>query len=377
VSSTEVVSVSEADQFQSGKSQFACGYYGVAMLRSMAPVGSVPTLTPAQIAQHAEQWYTEANGPDTLANTYGMTTAQLYALLLQIGLHYQAAPADLAHVRAWLTDGIPCVLAVEETSVHDLELDANPYPWTAAGNHIIVATGVTTSGDLLVRDSANCTDLYDPNSLRPGPRRYRADALRFVSVTAVIPPWRPRPTAGLDPTTTPLQQEEELVTINIQTPGVAAFYTATGDVWTCKYRYDATQKRMIVSGGGAVLGHGILAFYQKYGGDALCGLTYLGLPLTGEAGIAQGVVIQAFERGIVVYDPQHHLDRPLASGDIYLLNLTSGAGQSLLKRLFALVEQRKLDDLTARLNTQPDVQAQARLAQALATLAHIHEESAA
>ena len=77
--------------------------------------------------------------------------------------------------------------------MYDIGLgDVVPYPWTAKGNHIIVLTGVTANGNFLVRDSANCTNLYDPNSLRPGPREYQASKLQLVSATAVIPPWLPR-----------------------------------------------------------------------------------------------------------------------------------------------------------------------------------------
>src|SRR5215831_5039036 len=86
----EIIDVHEADQFQPGKSQFACGYFACAIARSMAPVGQPPTLRMAQIIADAEQWYTQYDGSDDISNTDGMTPEQEYTLLHQIGLHYQA-----------------------------------------------------------------------------------------------------------------------------------------------------------------------------------------------------------------------------------------------------------------------------------------------
>jgi hypothetical protein len=75
----------------------------------------------------------------------------------------------------------------------------NPYAWMPSGNHIILVTGVTSDGNILTRDPANCTDLYDPNSLRPGPRKYQARTLHLISATVVAPPWRPRPMSTTPP----------------------------------------------------------------------------------------------------------------------------------------------------------------------------------
>jgi hypothetical protein len=74
---------------------------------------------------------------------------------------------------------------------------------------------------------------------------------------------------------------------------------------------------------GFVVGHGILNFYRHFGGDALNGLTYLGLPLSNEIPIEghPGVVKQEFERGWLVYDPHHEFDRPPGAGEVYLMHL--------------------------------------------------------
>ena len=204
-STGEVADFLEADQFQPAKSQFECGFFACAMARSMAPVGHPPTLTAAQVIADAEIWYTQYDGSNAASNMDGMSLPQLYALLSQIGLHYQAIALDISVVKSWVRVGYPVVIAITETSVRDLALgEKNPYPWNPAGTHVILVTGVTSDGNVLVRDSANCTNLYDPNSLRPGPRHYDAAALQLVSATVVVPPWLPRPASALPPQEAPM-----------------------------------------------------------------------------------------------------------------------------------------------------------------------------
>src|SRR5712692_2599973 len=97
---------------------------------------------------------------------------QLYNLLAQISLRYRASATNSDVLRAWLRLGYPVIVAGAESSFHDLALgDSVPYPWHPSGNHIIVLTGVAPDDSFLVRDTANVTDLYNPGSLRPGPRR--------------------------------------------------------------------------------------------------------------------------------------------------------------------------------------------------------------
>jgi hypothetical protein len=195
----EVGDFQEANQFQAGKSQFECGFFAVAMAKSMAQVGTPPTLTVQQVIADAENWYAQYNGSNAAWNTSGMSTQQEYDLLHQVGLHYQETALDITVVKKWLEAGYPVLIAIVETSVIDLELGRNPYPWRAAGNHIILVTGVAPDGQVLVRDPANVTNLYDPKSLRPGPRKYDAGKLQLVSATVVVPPWMPRPASGTPP----------------------------------------------------------------------------------------------------------------------------------------------------------------------------------
>jgi hypothetical protein len=195
---SEVVALNQADQFVGAHTAYACGFFAVMMCTSMAPPGQVPTKSSDKISSDALDAYARYNGDASASNSAGMSLPQLYSLLHDVGLHYQGTVLDMEHIRAWLRSGFPVIVAVAETSVHDLDLgDRVPYPWNPSGNHVIVLTGL--DGDaVLARDSAN---IVPPNSLRPGPRRYDAQLLAngLVSATAIVPPWRPRPDGDIDP----------------------------------------------------------------------------------------------------------------------------------------------------------------------------------
>ena len=107
-------------------------------------------------------------------------------------------------------------------------------------------------------------------------------------------------------------QQEETLTIDISNPTVASYFTQLdAQHWQCKST-------------GFIIQQGILDFYKSYGGDALCGLTYLGLPTGSETPVPgkQGVVTQEYERGTVAYDPAHVLDNPPGSGPVYVMHRT-------------------------------------------------------
>ncbi len=298
----EIVSIQQADQFQPGHSAYECGFFGVMMARSMAPLGQYPTLSAQQIVDQAEAAYARYDGNNSASNESGMSLQQLYDFLHEVGLHWQAIALDVNTIRAWVHAGFPVIVAVAETSIHDLALGgAVPYPWNPIGNHIIVITGVDDNGNFLVRDSANITPT---GALRPGPRSYDAAKLSFVSATAVVPPWKPRPDPTYDP------QKETTTMIDLTTPNVAFYFEDGGGNWKCKQT-------------GFTIHGGILQFYQNFGGNALCGLTYLGLPLSDEIAFEQDkpMVKQYFERGVVAYDPHHQEDNPPLAQDVYLMHI--------------------------------------------------------
>jgi hypothetical protein len=183
----EIADFCDADQFQPAKTQDACGFFSVAIVDAAAPVGKPCTKTVSQVITEAEAWYAQYDGSNAISNTAGMTLDQEYRLLAQVNLKYYPLGLNLNQIRGWLKAGYPVIICAPEFSFYDLGLnDTVPYYWTPVGNHIVVLTGVTSDGNFLVRDPANVTDLYNPNSLRPGPRKYDASKLQLLWATAII-----------------------------------------------------------------------------------------------------------------------------------------------------------------------------------------------
>jgi GH25 family lysozyme M1 (1,4-beta-N-acetylmuramidase) len=113
--------------------------------------------------------------------------------------------------------------------------------------------------------------------------------------------------------------EEKPIMIDLNNPTVASHFKAEGAAWKCK------DNNFTIHGE-------ILATYQKYGNNAFCGLSFLGLPSSNEIPITghSGVVYQRFERGVLCFDPvPHAIDTPpgLEKARVYPLHIDSGTGQ--------------------------------------------------
>jgi len=138
--------------------------------------------------------------------------------------------------------------------------------------------------------------------------------------------------------------EEENVQIDITNPGVAHYFTAlSATAWQCN------------AYGHSVVHDGILNFYKQYGNAALCGLTNIGLPKSNEVVISQDpyIVLQWFERGVVVWDPAHKFDNPPGSGPAYMAQLYND-GPATDPRLVSARQQ--IQQLQAQLAAQPPSQ---------------------
>src|SRR5258707_3561770 len=109
--SGEIATFRDIDQFQPTKTEYACGFFSCALVKAMAPVGQVPAQTVAEMIAEAEQWYAQDNGNDASSNTNGMTLQELYNLIVQIGLHFQASNTNTQTLRAWLRLGYPVIVA--------------------------------------------------------------------------------------------------------------------------------------------------------------------------------------------------------------------------------------------------------------------------
>lgn len=310
----EVAVFSEADQFLPGKTQLACGFFACAMALSMAPIGQQAKFTSQQITEMAEQWYAKYE-PN---NWSFMSDQQTYDLLQEIKLDYQVTSEDINIIERWVEAGYPVLVSLEETSVFDMELGHNPYTsWPPAGYHMILVTGVTGDGNVLCRDSANCTDLHIPNTLRRGPRKYKASSMKIRRAIAVAPPWYPRPIPKepLARLPEPRVISKEPAMIDLSNPWVKVYFTQVStnpDRWTCT--------------NGKSLFAGMLHGWRLMNGAPR-------LPIGDEVHVPgkKSAVYQRCEGGILLSDPDKELDAPNGPwAPCYLLKLDSELAQKLL-----------------------------------------------
>lgn len=116
---------------------------------------------------------------------------------------------------------------------------------------------------------------------------------------------------------------QENIMIELDTPGVSQFFAPSADgYWRC------VQNNHRVGGN-------ILSFYKRFGGMGLCGLTYLGLPLTDMFVPKSGTYAQLFERGAVIDDTNRIVDHAVglpSSEHCYLAHVDEGFAQVLISQ---------------------------------------------
>jgi hypothetical protein len=69
----EIASFLDVNQFQPGRTQFACGFFACSVVKSMSPVGQPPTQTAQEMIAEAEQWYAQFDGDNSMRNMDGMS----------------------------------------------------------------------------------------------------------------------------------------------------------------------------------------------------------------------------------------------------------------------------------------------------------------
>ena len=72
-STGEIASFLDVNQFQPGRTQFACGFFACLVVKSMSPVGQHPTQTAQEMISQAEQWYVQFDGDNSTRNMDGMS----------------------------------------------------------------------------------------------------------------------------------------------------------------------------------------------------------------------------------------------------------------------------------------------------------------
>ncbi|HET8911200.1 MAG TPA: hypothetical protein VFN23_07045 [Ktedonobacteraceae bacterium] len=288
----EIADFLDVSQFVGGRSAYECVAYSAALCFYAGPPEQGPTGTILQASNLAQYWYGREEGGNSASNTNGMSLEAEYDMLRGLNLTYKPLSATIEAVKDALMNRMAVLVCGAETGFYDLDLgDHVPYSWQPSGNHCIVASGITPTGNLLVHDCASIAR----SGVRPGPRRYDVSKMQLVSATAVCFSWL----------------EGEDMPIDINSPGVGNYFTESdGSHWLCKQ----TQK---------VLQYGNLSFYKQENG-----LKRLGLPVSNEIPLdSAGNTKQYFERGVLFYDPQHHYDNPPGSGSTYYAHLYGGPGE--------------------------------------------------
>ncbi len=183
--------VAPLTQFEQDESPDECVAYGAADIEYCGPPNGQPTGTAEQIDQLADKWYAQLEGNYGASNTNGMSVEALYTMLDGLSLTYTILPATVEAVRATLERLFqPILICGAERGFFDVALGRVPYAWDYSQyNHSIVVCGVTSTGNLLVRDYANL--MAKPGSVR----EYDASKMQLISATAVEPHWMKPPVA--------------------------------------------------------------------------------------------------------------------------------------------------------------------------------------
>jgi len=222
----ENADIASPSQFELGETEFACGFFTVAMCKYAGLPGKGPAGIPEQVDVWADTQYDALYGNHGPGQLGGVQISDMWNLFKTAGnLHFwdiaaitptSTQASDLAHVRSALNAGYLVAVTVDEASVHDLDVNggANPYSWNpqpGQATHVFLLTGAGVTGSfLLAEDTANVVGpLQGANTVRPGPRRYdeKSIAMHWASVVQLVGPdashpWM-KPIPSADPTTWP------------------------------------------------------------------------------------------------------------------------------------------------------------------------------
>ena len=193
-------------QFEAGETEFACGFFAGATVRSAVPPNS--PFRKDETAETVDQWadhqYALVYGSFGSNMTGGISIDELHTVFHNAGnLHYWDLPisptssqsSDLANIKRALQAGYPVVATIVEASVRDVTGDipaGNPYEWNPVCNtnscptHVIVYCGIDKNGNLLAVDYANVVGpLQGNNSVRAWPRHYDIATIDNTFATVV------------------------------------------------------------------------------------------------------------------------------------------------------------------------------------------------
>jgi hypothetical protein len=134
--------------------------------------------------------------------------------------------------------------------------------------------------------------------------------------------------AYLQPPAAPQIKTGDLKMLELTDPMGRLFSDSTNSCWVC----NANKIR---------IGGDHLVFFRKHEG-------IFGLPLTSEIRLAQypQATFVVYERVIAVFDPEHKIDNPPGSGDVYLIHIDGGIGQQMVAKPLVTALNAQIKQLT-------------------------------
>lgn len=187
------VFVSDVNQFIVGFSVEMCVAATGALIYHSTKPGSSNPYTVNDVQQMMLQYYARETGSDTSQS--GLSLAQEQDMYTRMGLKFVTLPisasslhaSDMANVTNALKSGFLVAICGAETGFIYLNGDTVPYAWTPTGNHCIAATGLDSTGNFIVRDTASLVqaDNFSPDTAQV----YDNSKMNLISGLAIIPSW--------------------------------------------------------------------------------------------------------------------------------------------------------------------------------------------
>lgn len=199
-----IADYAQTSQFEPAETEFACGFFAVALNKYAGFPGKGPTGTSEEVDTWADHEYDLIYGTHGANETGGISIDELHTVLSHAGLQYTDLPmvnasseqaSDLTHIHLALDAGYPVIVTIVESSVGDLETHGNPYEWnpvcdsSSCPTHVVTYVGYGP-GYFLVVDPANVTGpLQGTNAVRPWPRKYNDQTINHHFATVVRLPF--------------------------------------------------------------------------------------------------------------------------------------------------------------------------------------------
>ena len=183
---TELASFPYGSQFEGGESAYLCVFYGVADIAASGPPGKPPAEDWEWVDQTADDLANKIQGAGAYETSQGASTQDEQVALSDFNLKWKVLENSIQAIKDAINSGLLVLLCGTEAGFIDSAIGRAPYTWKPSGNHCIVVSGYTTTGNLIVHDYAAVGNAWQPGTTRT----YIAQSVQIVSATAVTPLWK-------------------------------------------------------------------------------------------------------------------------------------------------------------------------------------------